>query len=119
MNTEYMGSTTYSGMMFVSDFTLGLMEDSGWYVVDYNYSEPFYWGHGEGCTWFTEDCVDSTTESSNWPQYFCDATSDDGCSYDYAGVGWCLMYTSLSDIPEEFQYYVCYLQFFVFMNFVL
>ena len=38
-----MGSTVYSGMMFVSEFTLALMEDSGWYVVDYNYAEPFFW----------------------------------------------------------------------------
>ena len=94
-------------MMFVSEFTLALMEDSGWYKVDYNYSEPYFWGHNEGCDWFTADCIDKTTQESNFVQYFCDKALDNGCSYDYAGVAYCLFYTTLDDIPPQFQYYVC------------
>ena len=100
--------TIYSGMMFVSEFTLALMEDSGWYIVDYNYSEPLFWGNGEGCQWFEKDCIDTTTGTSNWQQYFCDASGDDGCSADYTTVAYCLMYDwGDTQIPEAFQYYVC------------
>ena len=96
----------HTEMMFVSQFTLALMQDTGWYIVDYNYSEAFFWGHGEGCQWFLQDCVNKTTEKSNFAQYFCDSTADHGCGHDYAGVAYCEMYTSLDDIPIPFQYYV-------------
>ena len=96
-------------MMFVSEFTLALMEDSGWYKVDYNYSEPYFFGHGEGCDWFTEDCVDKTTQTSNFEQYFCHDSTDDGCSHNYDGVAYCYWGTgfNISEREAIFRYYVC------------
>ena len=32
----------------VSEFTLSLMTDSGWYEVDYDYAEPMRFGYKEG-----------------------------------------------------------------------
>ncbi len=52
MNSEYMTAVTYSSLTYVSEFTFRLMEDSGWYTVDYDYTQPFSWGKGEGCIWF-------------------------------------------------------------------
>ncbi len=52
MNTEYMNGVIYSSLTYVSEFTFRFMEDSGWYTVDYDYTEPYIWGKGEGCAWF-------------------------------------------------------------------
>lgn len=30
----------------LSGFTLSVLEDSGWYVVDYTKAEPIFWGKG-------------------------------------------------------------------------
>lgn len=41
-----------SGIVYgqrISQFTLGMLEATGWYVADYDYSEPFFFGQGEGC----------------------------------------------------------------------
>ena len=112
-----MGSTIYSSMTYVSEFTLALMQDSGWYSVDYNFAEPYFWGKNEGCDWFVTDCVNKTTQLSNFPQYFCRSTADNGCNHDYTGVGYCLFYTSTDNIPTQYQYYVCQktLLFFSFL----
>ncbi len=87
------------------------MEDSSWYEVDYGYVEPFEWGKGEGCSWFlsfvlpcwlfrlwlplqtmakdiahkqTDECF--VNQVNTWPQYYCDGTSDNGCTHDHVGV---------------------------------
>jgi hypothetical protein len=33
----------------LSSITLGLLEDSGWYKVDYNMAGNLVWGKGQGC----------------------------------------------------------------------
>jgi hypothetical protein len=32
-----------------SIFTMSLLEDTGWYNVDYSMADPFTWGKGDGC----------------------------------------------------------------------
>jgi hypothetical protein len=32
-----------------SVFTMALLEDSGWYKVDFRKAAPIYWGKGKGC----------------------------------------------------------------------
>jgi len=44
-------------------FTLALLEDSGWYQVDYQWSEHYYWGLNKGCLHFNGQC--------NNTDYFC------------------------------------------------
>ena len=49
---EYMSSGSIYGRR-VSEFSLALLEGSGWYVPDYNYSEPFFYGQGQGCSFIS------------------------------------------------------------------
>lgn len=48
MNTDYMIGDSY-GENLISEITLALFEDSGWYKVDYENSNLFLWGKNEGC----------------------------------------------------------------------
>jgi hypothetical protein len=48
MNTDYMIGDSY-GENLISELSLAMFDDSGWYKVDYNLSNLFLWGKGQGC----------------------------------------------------------------------
>ena len=51
-------------MHFVlSKFTLALLQDSGWYQVDYSLAEPFTWGKNQGCGFLNLACKDKIKHS--------------------------------------------------------
>jgi hypothetical protein len=56
LNTEYMIADSY-GENFISNFTLALLEDSGWYKVDFSKSETLPWGRKRGCEFLQEKCI--------------------------------------------------------------
>lgn len=67
----------------ISAFTLGLLEGSGWYQVDYSMAEPMTWGQGRGCPFATNGaCMNTavTPKVSNYPE-FCSTLLERGCSY--------------------------------------
>eukprot|EP01083_Nonionella_stella_P112168 329613_1 len=104
LQSELMCGTMYSAVLYLSDFTLALMEDTGWYVMDYDYSDTFTWGYHEGCAFFTADCISKSTTNTNFDQYWCTETADDGCSYDYSTVAQCMNQHS-GVVPSQFKYY--------------
>ncbi len=61
MNTDYMIGDSY-GENLISDITLALFEDSGWYKVDYNMANLFLWAKGVGCEFFDrkKKCIKPT-----------------------------------------------------------
>ena len=65
------------GKRTISELTLALFQDSGWYRVDASDVEPLTWGAGLGCSFVNEAC-------SHWklPGYRCEASQETGCSYD-------------------------------------
>ena len=68
----------------LSKFTLLLLEDSGWYKVNYAALDnlrqnPLQWGKGLGCPFLTERC----TNKSVFP-YLCDTSETQlVCTYDH------------------------------------
>ena len=59
----------------VSKFTLKLLEDSGWYQINYNMAEGLMWNKNNGCSVNTGTC--------NQYGHSCTSTGDEGCFYDY------------------------------------
>jgi len=55
---EAMTSGLIIQMQF-SEFTLALLESTGWYVPDYSYADPYHWGQGQGCSFLTGACSSS------------------------------------------------------------
>jgi len=39
-----------------SKFTFALIEDSGWYKVDYSMADDLTWGKGSGCNFAESAC---------------------------------------------------------------
>lgn len=76
----------------VSSFTFAVLEDSGWYTVNFSMLEPLVWGVNQGCdilngnsSLFTACGNVSNTLSS--------------CTIDYSAIGYC-------DVDESNRYYV-------------
>lgn len=91
---DVMTSGGYYGRR-VSEFSLGLLEATGWFAPNYDFAEPFHWGQGQGCGFFNtkcsstgakfdEFCTGSTKGCSNVGRSGGSCTSDDlsdGCKY--------------------------------------
>jgi len=54
-NYETMTSGSILGRR-ISEFSLALLEGTGWYTPDYSYAEPFYFGQGQGCEFIGSKC---------------------------------------------------------------
>jgi len=61
-----------------------MLESTGWYVPDYSYADPYWFGQGEGCSFLTQACSSANTKFSD----FCDITSR-GCTVAGRGGGVC------------------------------
>lgn len=93
MNTDYMIGDSY-GENLISEITLALFEDSGWYKSDMDKANLFLWGKNEGCGFLTENCVtpkevaksgrltnpERTASSTKYKSEFCTDASAPVCS---------------------------------------
>jgi hypothetical protein len=58
--------------MILSNITLGLLEDTGWYLPDYSAAEVLWWGWGQGCNFLNTKCPTDSGE-------FCGHLYSKGC----------------------------------------
>ena len=54
---EYMNSEPYNEEQVISEITLALLEDSGWYEVNYYTGGLMRYGKNKGCNFLNKDCV--------------------------------------------------------------
>ena len=101
---DYMISTEYQEIE-ISDITLALFEDSGWYEVNYYTGGLFRFGKGLGCKFLNSTCV--TSGKSNFEWEFC--TSDileDLCTSNNLNRGFCFLTEyDKNEIETHYQYF--------------
>jgi len=68
----------------LSEFTLAVLEDSGWYVVNYSQADNITWGKNQGCDFFYNKC-----NGTNFRE-FCTVKEEKGCSFDKGGRARCI-----------------------------
>ena len=56
---EYMNAKQYSPEVVMSDFTLALLEDSGWYKVNYYTGGLMRFGKNKGCAFLDDECSEN------------------------------------------------------------
>ncbi len=102
---DYMISTDYPELV-VSDITLAVFEDSGWYNVNYYTGGLFKTGKGEGCNFLQLTCIDTETKKSRFPMDFCHSTYDEVCTPGMLCRGECF-YTSTisSSFLDQYKYF--------------
>ena len=72
----------------VSNFTLALLEGTGWYKPNYSLAMPLMWGHKRGCQFVEDLCLDTRTQKANFAE-FCDNLEQLTCSLDRRYKAWC------------------------------
>ena len=100
---DYMISIDYSEIV-VSDITLAVFEDSGWYSVNYFTGGLFKTGKAEGCEFLQNTCIDRNTQKARFSLDFCDDNSFGYCTPGHLIKGYCYL-VSFSSVPEEYQYF--------------
>ena len=100
---DYMVSSHYSENV-ISDITLALFEDSGWYKVNYYTGGLFRFGKNEGCQFFEKKCI--IDEKSVFPNEFCHKKKEPKCLNSHLGTGLCYIgLYNKNEIPSKYRYF--------------
>ena len=99
---DYMISTDYMDTV-ISDITLALFEDSGFYQVNYYTGGLFKFGKNQGCSFLNSKCIVNGKTSYN--NEFCTSFGEDSCTTTRENKGKCIIYAYTSNIPEQYRYF--------------
>ena len=99
---DYMISTDYMDNV-ISDITLALFEDSGFYKVEYYSGGLFKYGKNMGCSFFDKKCIENG--GTDFKNEFCTNTNGVFCSRTRAFKGQCLIYEYPGSIPKRYRYF--------------
>ncbi|KYR02747.1 hypothetical protein DLAC_00210 [Tieghemostelium lacteum] len=91
-----------SQRLIISNLTLSLLYDTGWYQINFNFSEILLWGKGKGCAWLS-DCAN--TQDSWGKDYFCYKSKELGCLTTRMGIGQCQFMNFSHAIPSIYQHF--------------
>ncbi len=92
---EYMTSYIYYPEQFISEFTLALLEDLGWYKVNYYTGGLMKFGKNKGCDFINKDCVIINEGiTSRFPNEFCSINTFGTCSPGRQSRGYCYTETT-------------------------
>ncbi|PAA49098.1 hypothetical protein BOX15_Mlig009836g3 [Macrostomum lignano] len=90
MFPSVLSSARFNWRFLSGEGTLALLEDSGWYTVNYSLADRFSWGRRAGC-WFSWSCPTSGPSQSN--SMFCSADAESSSAsrpdHSHKSVGSC------------------------------
>ena len=96
---DYMTSDLIYSDQLISEFTLALLEDLGWYKVNYYTGGLMKFGKNKGCDFIDKDCVNIGGEkiTSRFPNDFCSETTYGTCSAGRQSRGYCYTESTIND----------------------
>ena len=98
---DYMISTDYPEIV-ISEISLALLEDSGWYTVNYYTGGLFRFGKGQGCSFLNTTCIND--DKTNFGREFCLNENEERCSSSNIDRGFCFI-AKYNYIPEYYRYF--------------
>jgi leishmanolysin len=99
---DYMISTDYIDIV-LSDITIAMFEDSGFYEVEYYSGGLFKYGKNKGCDFINKKCI--AQSGPLFEDEFCVTPNEPMCSSSRTFKGLCRIYEYSSSIPSEYQYF--------------
>jgi len=113
MHSDLMAASL-SASPIMSDITLALFEDSGWYKPVYAKAASFQFGRGKGCAFLNDACVENGV--TKFPGTFCPTTTTRecssntfpetlGCTHDLMGKAVCDNCVHSQALPTKFQHF--------------
>ena len=102
---DYMISTDYHEVV-LSDITLALFEDTGFYKVNYFTGGLFRFGKNQGCSFLEEKCLkDKKDPKTDFPNEFCLESGTAFCGSSHISRGYCLIAKYNEELEKEYQYF--------------
>ena len=86
-----------------STITLALLEDTGWYQVDYSFGQIPIFARNIGCSYFQNTCL--TNSISNFPGLFCNNTQSGSCDYFRLNKASCNVAIYTLELSPAFHYF--------------
>lgn len=80
---ELMTASDLTTRLTLSTATLSLLASTGWYEVNFNMSEGFSFGKGQGCEFISRLC------KGNFPEY-CYSPNEISCTFDASAIATCI-----------------------------
>jgi len=100
---DYMMASDYSDVV-LSDISLALFEDTGFYKVNYYTGGLFRFGKNQGCSFFEKKCLYNQGQNTIFPNDFCNENGKEFCSSSHLSKGNCYI-TKYSSIKEKYRYF--------------
>jgi len=82
LQNEYMTASAVGREAVISNFTLSLFQDSGWYQVNFSKVDEIQWGHGEGCNFASVACAATPGPFPEYPP-----ANQVHCNFLSTGIG--------------------------------
>ena len=111
---DYMIADIYYMDQAISEITLALLEDLGWYQVNYYTGGLMKFGKNKGCNFINNDCIQGSSNpyglKSSFQTEFCSNIYGNGfvygtCSSGRQSMGYCLNDYSVGEIKQNDQSY--------------
>ena len=99
---DYMISSDYEDIV-ISDITLALFEDSGFYQVNYDYGGLFKFGKNKGCDFFNKKCIENGKVL--FEDEFCISDRKPMCTHSKTFKAECHVYDYNQVINPKYQYF--------------
>ena len=99
---DYMTASVASDAIW-STITLALLQDTGWYTVNYDLAVAPVFGKDQGCDFFNKPCLEDgkSLDSKLW----CDTNTKYTCDPFALNKARCKLQNYTSDLPDYFQYF--------------
>ena len=99
---DYMISTDYPEVV-ISDITLALFEDLGFYKANYYTGGLFRFGKNQGCSFLEDKCIKNG--EINYPNEFCADPNKALCGSSHLSRGYCLIGEYTEEIDSKYRYF--------------
>ena len=99
---DYMIATDYPEIV-ISDISLAVFEDSGFYKVNYYTGGLFRFGKGEGCNFFNKNCI--INGGTLFANEFCIKSQTPYCTAGHLSKGHCYIGQYDYTISQKYQYF--------------
>ena len=99
---DYMISQDYIDIV-LSDITIAMFKDSGFYDVNYYSGGLFKYGKNKGCDFLNKKCI--VDSEPLFEDEFCISPREPMCSSSKTMKGFCAIYEYTSSIPFTYQYF--------------
>ena len=104
-NNEFMTAVYTGSTQYVTALTLALLEDSGWYLPNYEVAQNSPFALGAGCEFLEDQCIQKGKVPAWAEGTFCSSASSIGCTPDKQLVAYCDISKCDGNLPSGYQYF--------------